>query len=521
MDSIVVCRQSTLWLACHWLCQCSLHQMATRTWTGKARGTSRFRFDKSIVTFFLAAQLTGTLDASEPIHIGSRRELFVDHHLIQSLDGARLELHRPQPRETVFKFDQPWEGIYSGYETIVQDGDTLRFYYRGLPEARHDRDAEVTCVAESQDGIHWTRPQLGIYEVGGTKQNNIVLANNRGCHNFAPFIDTNPDCLPDHRYKALGGTGKPGLLAFVSPDGLHWKQLQADPVITEGAFDSQNNAVWSVNEQQYVCYFRVFRDRTRWIARTTSKDFIHWSKPVDLELEGKPREHLYTNQIDPYFRAPHIYLGLPTRFLPNRRVVTEEEAKRIGTPTEWNYTDDCTDILFASTRGGSNFSRTFLEAFIRPGSDLRNWTSRANYAARGIVQTDDRELSIYVKHQSGYPSIHLRRYTLRTDGFVSLYGPYDGGQCITKPLVFTGSRLTINYATSAAGGLRVEIQTPEGKPIDGFSVNECPEIIGDRLDHTVTWKSGADLSQLRGQPVRLKFHLKDADLYSFQFTRGR
>jgi len=457
-------------------------------------------------------------DKANVLDIGSRRQLFVDHHLIESLDGARLVLHRPQPREVVLKFDQPWEGIYCGYETVLKDGDTFRFYYRGMPEAKHDLDTEVTCVAESNDAIHWTRPKLGIYEVRGTKENNVVLAHSRGCHNLAPLIDANPNCSPDQRYKALGGTGRPGLLAFASPDGLHWKQLQAEPVITKGKFDSQNNAFWSKSEKQYVCYFRVFREEKRWIARTTSEDFIHWTDPVDLELDGKPREHLYTNQIDPYVRAPHIYLGLPTRFMPGRRVVTEEQALRIGTPTEWNYANDCTDILLASARGGTDFKRTFMEAFIRPGADLRNWTSRANFAARGIVQTGTRELSIYVKHHSGYPSNHVRRYTLRPDGFVSVFGPYAGGEMITKPLTFSGNRLTINYATSAAGSLRIEIQNAAGKPLPGFSLADCPEIIGDQIEHVVQWNSGPDLSKLAGQPVHLRFVMKDADLYSFRFT---
>ena len=452
-----------------------------------------------------------------PVDIGSRRELFVDRYLVSELKGARLRLHPPQPHEVVLSFDKPWEGLYSGYETVLRDGGTFRLYYRGMPAARHDLDTEVTCVAESRDGVQWTKPELGIYDVQGTKKNNVVLARNRGCHNLAPFIDANPAAPADQRYKALGGTGAPGLLAFVSPDGLHWSQFQEEPVITKGAFDSQNNAFWSVSEEQYVCYFRVFRDGKRWIARTTSEDFVHWTEPVDLELGGKPREHLYTNQISPYVRAPHIYLGLPTRFLPGRRVVTDEEARRIGTPTEWNYVNDCTDILLASARGGTDFSRTFLEAYVRPGLDLRNWTSRANYAACGFVQTGDAELSLYVKHNSGYPSSHMRRYTLRPDGFISVHGPYGGGEFVTKPLTFAGNRLLINFSSSAAGGLRVELQTAAGEPIDGYSLDDCPEIIGDRLDGLVRWKGGPDVGSLAGKPVRLRFELRDADLYSIQF----
>lgn len=453
------------------------------------------------------------------VDIGGGRELFVDARLVDRLDGARLKLHPPQPREIVLKFDLPWEGRYSGYATVLNTGKGFRLYYRGLPVPRHTLDTEVTCVAESRDGIHWTKPKLGLFPVQGTKDNNVVLARHRGCHNFAPFLDANPAATPDQRYKALGGSGAPGLIAFTSPDGIHFKELQHEPVITQGAFDSQNNAFWSVSERMYVCYFRVFREGKRWIARTTSGDFVHWTQPVDLELDGKPRQHLYTNQIVPYVRAPHIYLGLPTRFLPGRRVVTEQQARQIGTPAEWGYADDCTDILLCSSRGGAELKRTFLEALIRPGRDLRNWTSRANYAARGILETAPGELSLYVIHNGGYPTSHLRRYTLRSDGFVSVYGPYSGGELITKPLVFSGNRLTLNYATSAAGGLHVEIQTPEGRPVDGFALADCPEIIGDRIEQTVRWRGGQDVGQLAGRPVRLRFVLRDADLYSIRFAQ--
>lgn len=452
--------------------------------------------------------------SAEPVQIGSRRELFVDSLLIDCLEGVRVELHTPQAGEIVFHFDRPWEGVYSAYLTLLQDGDLFRLYYRGMAKSAHTLDTEVTCMAESKDGIHWYRPNLGLYEVAGTKENNVILARNRACHNFAPFIDTRRDCPADARYKALGGSGSPGLLAFASPDGVHWRQLQAEPVFSEGAFDSQNNAFWSETEGQYVLYFRVFRDGVRWIARTTSKDFIHWDKPVDLEVGDQPPQHLYTNQLVPYPRAQHIYLGFPTRFCPDRRALSEEEMRQIGTPQE--YLNDCVDILLVATRGGSQFHR-FAEAFLRPGRDLQNWTSRANYAARGIFSLDE-QIVFYVQHHLGYATNHLRRYTIRPDGFVSLRAGYAGGSFVTKPLVFSGRRLTLNFSTSAAGSLQVEVQTAEGQPIEGLGLEDCPEIIGDRLEHTVRWKSGSDISRLAGQPIRLRFQLRDADLYSFRFA---
>ncbi|MBC7288835.1 MAG: hypothetical protein H5T86_12535, partial [Armatimonadetes bacterium] len=114
-------------------------------------------------------------------------------------------------------------------------------------------------------------------------------------------------------------------------------------------------------------------------------------------------------------------------------------------------------------------------------------------------------------------AVVIRRYTLRIDGFVSVEAPLSGGEVLTRPLVFSGRELLLNVSTSAAGSIRVELQDPVGNAIPGFSLAECPEIFGDFLARPVRWKSGAELASLAGQPVRLRFELRDADLYSFQF----
>ena len=463
---------------------------------------------------------TATAQDDTPLDIGDRRELFVDERLIDGLTGsATRQLHAPQPRENVLSLDRPWEGIYSAYFTVFRDGDKFRMYYRGMPEAKHDFDTEVTCYAESSDGVEWTRPSLRLHEVRGTRDNNVILVRHRVCTNFAPFKDTNPNCSDEHRYKALGGSGAPGLIALASADGIHWKELAREAVISKGAFDSQNVAFWSAHEQQYVCYFRVFRRGVRWIARATSDDFIHWSDPVDLEFGENPPQHLYTNQFAPYFRAPHLYLGTPTRFMVGRKALTDAQTAALGTSTKFDFRNDCADIVLTSTRGGGGqFDRSFMEAFIRPGLDPKNWTSRASYTVHGIVQTSYTELSIYVNQNLGYPSAHIRRYTIRPDGFASINAGFRGGELITRPLRFSGSKLTINYATSAAGGIRVEIQDAEsGRARPGFSLEDCPEIIGDQLERTISWIGGSDVSDLAGRPVRLRFALQDADLYSIRF----
>jgi hypothetical protein len=128
------------------------------------------------------------------------------------------------------------------------------------------------------------------------------------------------------------------------------------------------------------------------------------------------------------------------------------------------------------------------------------------------------ELSLYATESYWHgKGSALRRYTLRLDGFVSVNANAKGGEVITKPITFTGNKLEINFSTSAAGSIRVELQDHAGKPIPSYTLNECPAHFGDTIDRTVTWKSGPDIGALAGKPIRIRFQLKDADLYSYKF----
>ena len=273
--------------------------------------------------------------ADGPVDIGSRRELFVDTHLIERLDGsAERRLHHPRPRGVVFVTDRPWEGNTSAYFTIFRDGQLCRMYYRGShfdPKTRKATHREVTCYAESRDGIRWRRPELGLVEFAGSRKNNIVW-DGVGTHDFVPFKDLSPNCPAEARYKALGRgrpkakRGRPTPRGARSTRAIHFSPMADRPVITRGAFDSQNLAFWDTVRGEYRAYFRDFRAGRRDIRTATSKDFLHWSEPVWLEYPGAPREHLYTNQIAPYARAPHVFLGFPARYLPHRGSMVEGRA---------------------------------------------------------------------------------------------------------------------------------------------------------------------------------------------------
>lgn len=167
--------------------------------------------------------------------IGARLELFVDRQLVASAREVSFELQRPIPADTVLRFDKPWEGAFAGYCTVIKDGDLYRLYYRGLPQARQDGSTSgTTCYAESSDGVRRDKPALGLFEVMRTRENNVIPADSAPLsHSFSPMLDARPGVPVAERYKALAGTKRSGLFAFVSTDGIHWRKFSDRAASTE------------------------------------------------------------------------------------------------------------------------------------------------------------------------------------------------------------------------------------------------------------------------------------------------
>jgi len=443
-------------------------------------------------------------------NIGSRLELFVDDWLIEGMEGVELRMHSPVPREIALRLDRPWEGPVSFDPVVMEDGVLYRLWYRGCGE---DWEGQVTAYAESRDGVHWERPTLRVFEHGGSKENNIVQQGTTA-KALCVFRDGNPAAPASEAYKAIGigpKTGKRAILrGFTSPDGLQWNVLDQDPILVAPddpwpMFDSHNVAFWDVPAEQYVIYARGWiPPGIRSIRRSVSPDFQNWSEPEFIDLGDSPAEHLYKNACTQYFRAPHHYLMFPKRFVPDRK-------RR----EDWH--DGLSESVFMSSRDGVHWDRRFMEAFLRPGPDSHNWTDRNMYIGVGVVPTGPAEMSVYYMENYQHPSVRLRRGALRLDGFVSVKAPWRGGEFVTKPLTFEGKELLLNCATSVAGSIRVEIQDADGRPIDGHGLSDCIEIYGDEIERPVTWKSGRDVSSLVGRPIRLRFAMKDADLFAIQF----
>ena len=508
--------------------------------------------------------------AAEPIKIGSRLEPLIDDYLIDQQAGSlELTLHRPVRHPETVTLDQPWEGNNSNYATILKHEDTFLFYYRGTGLMLRDgglggTHMATTCVMTSKDGINWTRPNLGFVRRKGWEGNNIILTYDPSVevdysnldagndllsgkkvkftgavHNFTPMIDTNLACKPDEKFKALGGHDHRLLYAYKSPDGIHWSMMQEEAVIVDGMLDSQNLAFWDPVQERYYAYYRDFKNKKgdtrkynskqdfsymdRDVKFATSKDFINWTDGEWIDWRPDRMTQLYTNQIQLYPGAEHLRIGFPMRYIIGRGLYSELNERIAKSDTY--YASVYTDTGLITSRDGQSF-KMWAEAMLRPGPTNENWFYSFGGTALNLFETPSQhpggpnEWSFYVLDHGAWfgNGVSFNRYSIRKDGFVSASSPMAGGSLVTKPIVFAGNALLINFETSANGSVRVEIQDSDGSPLPGLSLDDCPSLMGNSVAYTVNWNSDAKLASYTGKPVRLKVELKDADLFAIQFV---
>lgn len=473
----------------------------------------------------------------KPVNIGSRRELFWDEYLIDTTKTtATLTLHPLQAKEVVIDHDLPWEGDGCDFHCILKDGDLYRMYYLGWemldPEAKtHIPRPIVVCYAESTDGKTWVKPQLGICEFEGSKENNIILDPTEAVFdNFFVFKDSNPDCPKDERYKGIGIDGRDHYLwCYTSEDAIHFKK--AWPMTNKGKFDTLNTVFWDPHTKQYFCYIRDFHDipnndlnagirDIRWMV---SADFRNWTEPKLLDFGDGEDYPLYTNVIQPYYRAEHMFVGFPSRYVekkewtPNFDQFAGAARRKKRMEVSPRYGLAITDCVFMSSRDGKRWNR-WDEALITPGLEHEfNWVYGDCFPAVGMIETRNdlpyapNEISMYIfeNHWSQMPA-KLRRYTIRIDGFVSYKATYAPCVIATNPFIFEGNELSINFATSARGYVKIKL-------ISGDQAIDSIEMFGNTHDKKVIFENG-DVAHFAGKPVVMEIMLSDADVYSFKFN---
>ena len=482
----------------------------------------------------------------EPLNIGRRREVCWDEALIDSAEGVQVRMHRPEFRNVAFVADAPWEGDVSGYFTFMPDDGRLRMYYRGsritldADGVREHPHTTVFCYGESDDGGRtFRRVNVNKHAFWGTKDNNIILNNIRD--NMSFFKDTNPDCPADELYKGLAEEGET-LAYYKSADGVNFERVRT--LVDDGAYDSLNVAMWDSVRKKYFLFYRGIHgggsNNGKWthtedhamhttiirdIRVRTSEDFVTWDEPRMLEYDPEREDlELYTNQIQPYYRAKHMYIGFPMRYtdrymdsknfyhLPDRehREMLIRNWGRSGTAM--------TDGIIMTSRDGYHFRRT-EEAFFTPGPERgTNWYYGDGSLCYGMFETPSdipgapNEISIYLPADYRVNPVKILRYAVRLDGFFSWRADYPGGKVTTKPFVFEGDAMHINFATSCAGYVQIRMLDEDGCAIEGY---DSGRMFGDSVSRPVDFD--APVCALSGKTVRMEITMKDADLYSFVF----
>jgi hypothetical protein len=494
---------------------------------------------------FAAAQPASVKASTDVASLGRARHLFLDDHLLAERKNATFVVNPPERKGLVLYPEKPWEraGVTS-YANVFWDefAKEFRLYYVPIiwkPEVRY-----CLALATSRDGINWEKPNLGVVERDGSKDNNIVIEDQR---EGTVLIDRNAP--PERRYAYLS-THREGAILFTSPDGIRFERSGAK--ISSHQSDSQISTFWDDQRRNFVHYLKVVNgEGEKWNAQVKVPEHIRfpqseplmrtvarvetatldatWQEPFLLVMsrdeQDPPGMDLYTNSCHKYGLAPDVYLGFPTPYYhynPPHRKYLNEPALKLGGKTN----DGSLDTQLATSRDGIIWTRHRVPYVpMHREEGLNYWV---NMVFPGMLYHPDR----IDQFCAGYTFTHgdtgartrlqgrelggYLRLSQRIDGFISCDFDYAGGRVVTEPFRFEGSRLVLNLNTSASGEGRVAILDVAGKPIQDFGIDDCHYINGDYLEKTVEWNSGSDVNKLAGRPVRLAFEMRGTKLFSFR-----
>ena len=445
--------------------------------------------------------------------IAAKKQLFFDDAVIEKMEGVQRVVNLPQKHHAnpVMVADRPWEyNRICLYGTVLFDSEEniYKMWYQTYDRwATETTRQNAMCYATSEDGVHWQKPNVGLFPFKRSYENNIVMVGQTYVDGHSILKDhRDPD--PLRKYKTVYRDvmdGFSGVCVAVSPDGIHWTPYPNNPVIPISS-DTHHPLIWDETIGRYVIYLRSdYVDRR--VARSESADGFRWSQPqVVLEPDDKdaPDDQFYNLAA---FRYEGVYFGLLSVFHTDP---TEEGPYRMKGHT---------DVELVCSRDGIDWQRPVQGAPFIPRGVEGEFDSLQIYSGCAAVVMKD-EIRIYysgldVPHEiSDHSSVGL--VTLRRDGFFSLDADSSYGMMTTKPLTFSGQRLVINAEVNG-GSLTVELLDAEGKVIPGYSQADCQVILGDYLEQEVRWSGTSDIRSLQGRSVRLRFGLKKAKLFAFQF----
>ncbi len=505
-------------------------------------------------------------ELSGPIDVGSRRQLFIDRLFFAESKNVELVVHPPRKTgEMSIRPEHPWErgGIGPYSSALFADG-IYHMWYHAMDTEQWDtgHGRGSICYARSRDGIHWEKPEAGLIEYQGERRNNIVFGHGAsgvtlGQDGGMVFLD--PNAPQDERLRMVarfGARGGPGdsMHIFSSGDGIHWRLthpsvVTARPQDDRSHLDSQNVIFWDDRINKYVAYVRMNRPERRGRARSIARGESDrlggfpdvWDMPLVLQPDkddpmedGLPVVDFYMSAAVKYPWSDRAYFMFPTAYYHYGGGLPEfpREVPRNAGPL---------DSQFAASRDGIAWERYDRRPFVPLGIKGEfDWAS-ARVLWGLVPDVAGREMYLYYRAsewlhgwdrdkrnkelltRAGLGAERriavISRLVSRRDGFVSVRSAYTGGEFTTPPLRFTGRRLVVNVDTSATGMLQVAILDAGGAPIKGFGLDECDRIhTCNEISRTVSWQRNADVSRLAAAPVRLRFVMRNCDLYAFQFA---
>ena len=463
------------------------------------------------------------------IVVSSAKQLFPDDWVIEQMEGLKRTLHpvKKHPDNPLLKPQMPWEKpCILLFGTVMydpdRDEDKFRMWYLCYTPrynedytTRFEKTGRI-AYATSSDGIRWVRPELGIYEYEGSKKNNIVIP---GRPDSTCIIYDPGDPDPKRLYKAQIRNG--GHRAYFSPDGIHWTEKGS---INIDGYD-RSTVHWDPTRRHWFattkspCLMKPDGKPRRGRGYQESKDFVHWG-PVSFLCTTPDDAPDIVYNLEPFYYETLFY-GIWGRY-------THEPDGRL-------------DVQLAVSRNAKHWQRPSAESWI-PLSPLPEGYKRVKSTrspATGVDPLDPRvpwdygnnsasslgpvrvgdELWMYYSgrtsdHRSTPNTGAIGLGTLRLDGFFSLDAGDADGTLLSRPLKLVNKTLRVN-ANAEGGQLRIEIVDKDGKPIPPFTVENCTPLESDSVRHLVSFKGAEDLSPVVGKTVRLRFIMKNAELYAF------
>jgi hypothetical protein len=486
----------------------------------------------------IPAPLSSAESTSTVVEVGDRKQLFMDNALMASSRSVHLTMNPPhQIDECLVSADEPWEKAANAYIhcycSLRKEDEKVRLWYELITFKKDtlgkDPQAagESIAYAESVDGIHFSKPLLGLHEFGGTRQNSIVMPVARGA---AVWID--PKAPPEQRYRTQTKGAKGWLWFHHSPDGIRWEQTRGLKI---GDCDTQSLAFWDKPLGRYVLYTRTWvrhadrRHNYRLHRRLESDDLIAWNNEAPV-LRADPSD--LATYSTPTGQPPVDYYGACIFKYPD-----EEGVYVMLAQSFWHWFDrspqkelgpDRMDVRLCVSRDGKRFERCGERVpFLRLGAE-ESWYSRMVWAIPAPIRMGD-ELWLYFWGSNADHMGHIApasggkylagigRAVTRLDGFGSADADYAGGEFTTPLIRFKGNRLELNVDTSAGGSVRVEILDEHDTPIPGLSDATVEPACGNFVRMPVSWAGSSDLGALVGKPIKLRFRMRDCKLYAFQF----